>query len=135
MILVDTNILIDTFSVEHPWKEWSSQKLVELSDTDYLCINSIIFAEFSAFYSSFAEAHRQLPESLYERTEIPYEAAYLAGQAFKLYRQRGGPRLRTLPDFFIGAHAQVAHIPILTRDTEGYRTYFPDVKLIAPEST
>jgi len=33
---------------------------------------------------------------------------------------------------FIGAHAAVASCPLLTRDVQRYRAYFPTVELIAP---
>jgi predicted nucleic acid-binding protein len=63
---------------------------------------------------------------------IPRSALYAAGQAFRRYRAAGGPRLSVLPDFFMGAHAHVGALAILTRDVRPYRTYFPDVRLIAP---
>lgn len=74
-----------------------------------------------------------LPPALFERLPIPWEAAFLAGKCFVTYRRRGGRRHSALPDFFIGAHAAVAGLPLLTRDASRYRTYFPTVDLIAPE--
>lgn len=64
--------------------------------------------------------------------EIPRQAAFLAGKAFAQYRKNGGTKTNVLSDFFIGAHAQVMGMPILTRDVRRYRTYFPDVPLVAP---
>lgn len=68
-----------------------------------------------------------------ERLPIPPEAAFLAGKCFVQYRKRSGVRHSTLPDFFVGAHASVLGIPLITRDAARYRTYFPKLKLIAPE--
>ena len=36
------------------------------------------------------------------------------------------------PDFFIGAHAVVQGLSLLTRDARRYRSYFPDIMLITP---
>ena len=68
----------------------------------------------------------------YERRPLPWEAAYLAGQCFVKYRRRGGSRRSPMPDFYIGAHAAVEGLTLLTRDARRYRTYFPKLKLIAP---
>jgi predicted nucleic acid-binding protein len=63
---------------------------------------------------------------------LPWTAGFLAGKAFLAYRKRGGARGAPLPDFFIGAHAAVTGLALLTRDGARYRTYFPTVRLIAP---
>jgi predicted nucleic acid-binding protein len=70
---------------------------------------------------------------MFEREAIPYEAAFLAGKAFQIYRRRGGTKRSPLPDFFIGAHAAVARYRLLTRDVGRYRSYYPKLRLIAPE--
>jgi len=62
----------------------------------------------------------------------PYEAAFLAGQCFIEYRRRGGARRSPMPDFYIGAHAALAGLTLLTRDATRYRAYFPTLRLIAP---
>jgi predicted nucleic acid-binding protein len=64
--------------------------------------------------------------------EIPRPALFLAGKVFQRYRAKGGTRTGVLPDFFVGAHAAVAQLPLLTRDPRRYRTYFPGIILIAP---
>ena len=69
----------------------------------------------------------------FERLHLPWEAAFVAAKAFKRYRARGGVKSAPLPDFFIGAHAAVAGLTILTRDPRRYREYFPSVRLICPK--
>ena len=64
--------------------------------------------------------------------EIPKPALSLAGKAFVRYRRQGGTKSNVLGDFFIGAHAAVSGLPVLTRDTKRYQSYFPSVKLISP---
>ena len=61
-------------------------------------------------------------------------ALFLAAKVFTQYRKSGGSRTGVLPDFFIGAHAAVSDLPLLTRDVGRYRTYFPSLTLITPES-
>jgi Predicted nucleic acid-binding protein, contains PIN domain len=133
LVLVDSNVLIDVIHADPVWAEWSAAQLERLSDLHELVINPIIYAEVSAYYQSRREADMALSESDYRRLPLPYEAAFEAGQAFREYRRRGGARSMPLPDFFIGAHAKVSSLTLLTRDTRRYRTYFPDIKLIAPD--
>lgn len=131
--LVDSNVLIDVFSRDAAWAEWSSQALARLGSEGLLVINPVIYAEVSHRYSSKELLDRELPEDKFMRENIPWVAAFLAGKAFADYRQRGGHRRSPLPDFFIGAHAAVAGLRLLTRDAARYRTYFPTVELIVPD--
>ena len=63
---------------------------------------------------------------------IPRPALFLAGKVFERYRLAGGLRYGVLPDFFIGAHAAVSELILLTRDAQRYRSYFPTVELVTP---
>jgi len=131
-ILVDTNVLIDIAYRDPEWKGWSHAQLA--SRAGELVINPVIFAEFSYRYQSLEAVERALDPAEFQREHIPWEAAFAAGQAFHVYRRRGGGRDKVLPDFLIGAHAAVRGYPILTRDPTGYRTYFPTVDVIAPDT-
>jgi hypothetical protein len=66
--------------------------------------------------------------------EIPKPALFLAGKAFVQYRRSGGVKNNVLGDFFIGAHAAVSSLPVLTRDARRYKNYFPSVKLVTPDA-
>ncbi len=63
------------------------------------------------------------------------EVAIRAGQAHRLYRDRGGTRDAILADFLIGAHAAVRRAPLITRDRQRFASYFPELTIIAPETT
>ena len=132
-VLVDSNVLLDVMTEDERWLEWSSGILERRAEADTLCINAVIYAEVSIRFERIEELEAALPGGLMERLPIPYEAAFLAGKCFVNYRRRGGRRLSTLPDFFIGAHASVEGMPLITRDPRRYRTYFPRLRLIAPE--
>ena len=132
VVLVDTNVIIDFLDLESEWFDWSQAMLSEFGGRGPLAINTVIYAEVSVAYARIEDVEAALPESFFTRLQVPEAAAFLAGQVFKLYRRRGGKRTGVLPDFFIGAHAAVAGMALLTRDPRRYRQYFPKLKLIAP---
>jgi predicted nucleic acid-binding protein len=131
-ILVDSNVILDIATEDKDWFRWSSETLANCAETHTLVINPIIYAEVSIGFDRIEDVEMVLPISFFRRDSIPWEAAFLAGKCFVTYRRRGGKKSSTLPDFFIGAHATVAHISLLTRDVSRYRTYFPKLRLIAP---
>ncbi len=131
-ILVDSNVLLDVMTEDEAWFEWSGGALERCAEENILCINPVIYAEVSIRFERIEELEAALPPDLVERLPVPYEAAFLAGKCFLDYRRRGGKRSAPLPDFFIGAHAAVERMPLLTRDAGRYRTYFPKLRLIAP---
>jgi predicted nucleic acid-binding protein len=133
--LVDSNVLLDVITEDATWLEWSSSALATAADEGPLFINPIIYAEVSIRFSRIEDVEEALPSSDYRRLALPWESAFLAGKAFLGYRRNQGTRSSTLPDFFIGAHAAVAGLRLLTRDATRYRTYFPAVQLLVPEST
>lgn len=131
-VLVDSNVLLDIITEDAAWYEWSSGAIEHWADEHVLAINPIIYAEISISFRRIEDLEAAFPDDLVERLPIPWEAAFLAGKCFVRYRRRGGSRRSPLPDFFIGAHAAVANLPLVTRDPTRYRTYFPTVQLIAP---
>jgi len=132
VVLVDTNVIIDYLDEESDWFDWSGTMLSDVADRAVVAINSIIYAEIAVAYSRIEDVESAIPEQFFTRLQLPWAAAFLAGQVFKQYRRRGGKRTGVLPDFFIGAHAVVAGLTLLTRDARRYRQYFPKIRLIAP---
>ena len=130
MILVDTNVLLDVFQADPRWADWSERQLEAAGYRAKLCINPVVYAETSVTFREIEVFETALKTLDLAVVEIPREALFLAGKAFLRYRRRGGSRAGVLPDFLIGAHAAVAGVPVLTRDTGRYRTYFPSVELI-----
>lgn len=130
--LVDSNVLIDVLSQDEIWAEWSSRALAQFASAGPLLINGVIYAEVSQRYSRKELLDHELPADVFIREHLPWAAAFLAGKAYLGYRRRGGQRRSPLPDFFIGAHAAVADLRLLTRDSARYRTYFPRLDIVAP---
>ena len=117
---------------DQEWGSWSQDALAHAADEGALVINPIIYAEASIRFSSVEELDAALPAEVYVREPLPWTAAFLAGKCFVEYRRRGGERRSPLPDFFIGAHAAIGGLALLTRDGARYATYFPTVTLVAP---
>ena len=132
-ILVDTNVWFDVINTDPVWYEWSAEQLDRAALQGKAAINVVIFAELSVRYQRMEDFEDAIATFSIERLALPYEAGFLAAKAFQQYRKRAGTRSGTLPDFFIGAHAAVASLPLLTRDPRRYARYFPKIKLIAPE--
>ncbi|WEQ55753.1 type II toxin-antitoxin system VapC family toxin [Komagataeibacter nataicola] len=130
--MVDANVLLDIMTEDEHWLEWSADAVARAADRSRLVINPIVYAEVSIRYSRIEDLEAALPRTLFDREDVPYEAAFLAGKSFLAYKRRGGARHSPLPDFFIGAHAAIAGYELLTRDVARYRTYFPTLRLIAP---
>ena len=130
--LVDSNVLLDVITEDQEWLDWSAAALARAADTSPLVINPIVYAEVAARFERIEDLEDALPRDYYERRPLPWEAAFLAGQCFVKYRRRGGSRRSPLPDFYIGAHATVDGLTLLTRDARRYRTYFPALRIIAP---
>jgi predicted nucleic acid-binding protein len=133
--LVDSNVLLDVFARTSLWWEWSLRQLEDAALCGPLLINDVIYAETSIRFQNVQNFDKALAEAGVTMTPIPRPALFLAGKAFIKYRDAGGTRSGVLPDLFIGAHAQVEQLPLLTRDTRRYRSYFPTVSLIAPDET
>ena len=131
MTLVDSNIILDLFTEDPHWKTWSAAALSDAADRGDVAINPIVVAELAARFRTLAELEERLGDD-FIRLPLPYEAGFLAGHAFLEYRRRGGTRNSPLPDFYIGAHAAVSNLQLLTRDTARYKGYFPTVRMIAP---
>lgn len=131
-LMLDSNIILDLMAETETWTEWARAALRKEAPQERFIINPIIYSEVSVRYKTLAEVDTALSVDFLVREAIPYEAAFLAGKAFVEYRRRGGVRSSPLPDFFIGAHALVAGYRLITRDAARYRTYFPEIDLIAP---
>jgi hypothetical protein len=131
--LADTNVLLDIATNDATWSDWSLNALDDAALEGPIVINPVVYAEFSVGYRRIEEVDRLLGATEIALVEIPRAALFLAGKVFRRYRRRGGQKAGVLPDFFIGAHAAVACLPLITRDRKRFQRYFPTVRLITPE--
>ena len=132
-VLVDSNVLLDVFTEDPQWFDWSATTLADLAERSVLVINPIIFAEVSVRFERVEDVEQALPSDIYKREQLPWDSAFLAGKVFTDYRRNGGTRRSPLPDFYIGAHAAIRGSSLLTRDPSRYRAYFPKLRVIAPD--
>lgn len=133
MTLVDANILIDLFTDDPDWADWSANALTHCASSGPVGINPVIYAEASIAFSAASHYEAALLPLGLLRWELPYQAGFRAGKAFLDYRRQGGEKSTPLPDFYIGAHAEAHSMQILTRDPRRYRHYFPKVRLVCPD--
>jgi predicted nucleic acid-binding protein len=133
-VLLDSNVLLDVLTEDPVWYAWSSAALAAAADRSILAINPLVYAEVSIGFERIEELDEALPPETFLRLPLPWPAAFLAGKCFLAYRRAGGPRSSPLPDFYIGAHAAIEAMPLLTRDASRYRTYLPRLELIAPDT-
>jgi len=132
MILIDTNVLLDIATADPLWLPWSEKEFRAASDEGPIAINPIIYAELAPAFASAAHSDQWLDPYIFHRLPLPYAAGWLAAQAFLKYRRSGGLKTSPLPDFYIGAHAEVEGHTLVTRDPSRYRTYFPNITLVCP---
>ena len=130
-VMVDSNVIFDVTNNDPVWADWSDTQITAYQPGGLL-INPLIYTELCTDASTTLEVDKLLVELKLELRELSREALFLTAKAFFKYRRQGGTKTAPLPDFFIGAHAQVLGIPILTRDAGRYTSYFPSVQLICP---
>jgi predicted nucleic acid-binding protein len=130
--LIDSCILIDVLADDPKWADWSLDKLDALGAQAPLVINPLILAEISPRFERAVDLEAALSLLPLKREALPWDAAFLAGQAFKVYRSAKGVKHSPMPDFYIGAHALVTGMRLLTRDAVRYKTYFPKLVVISP---
>ena len=131
-MLVDTNVLVDVLENDPEWADWSISQLRAQAQIHRLVVNPVIYAELSLTFSTVEALDDALAALQVPVIDMPRPALFLAGKAFAKYRRQGGTKGKVLADFFIGAHAAVAGLPVLTRDARRYAGYFPTVMLVVP---
>jgi len=130
--LLDTNVLLDIATADPTWLSWSEGQFRAAAAQGPILINPIIYAELAPAFATAADLDRWLDPAVFQRLPLPYAAGWLVAQAFLKYRAAGGTKTSPLPDFYIGAHAETENRTLITRDAVRYRTYFPNVVLVAP---
>lgn len=131
-VLVDTNVWIDCIDEASPWHDWAVEQMQTCSERSPLHVNIVIYSELLIPGPDVRALDAML--DIYEtlRTPLPWAAASLTAAAYTMYRRRGGSKHKPLPDFYIGAHAAVSNLSVLTRDAKPYKSYFAKLKVIAP---
>jgi predicted nucleic acid-binding protein len=132
IVLADTNVILDVLTDDPVWYSWSVTQLNNLALSATIAINDVIYAELAPGFLTFEELEAAVGRMTLELRPMPRAALFLASRAFDRYRNSAGQKTGVLPDFFIGAQASIERLPLVTRDTSRYRTYFPQVELIAP---
>ncbi|MBA2347588.1 MAG: type II toxin-antitoxin system VapC family toxin [Solirubrobacterales bacterium] len=130
--IVDTNVLLDVFTDDPQWVDWSAEQLARAFDRGPVVINPIVYAELGVGFDRIEDLDAALPTRI-EREALPWDAAFLAGRIFLEYRRRGGARRSPLPDFYIAAHAAITGRALLTRDRPRYADFLPTLHILMPD--
>jgi predicted nucleic acid-binding protein len=130
--LIDSNVVLDVLTEDSEWFDWSAETLANAARSGPTYINPIVFSEVAVGFDDLAELETRMPSAILRRARLPFAAAFLAAKVHQAYRRRGGTRIATLPDFYIGAHAVVEGLTLVTRDPRRYRSTYPGIRLITP---
>lgn len=139
MILIDTNVVIDARDASQPDHKWAVKQLEEAAASEGGGINTVTLAELCAGSPKPDDIVPEIKKLGLKIFDLPAAVATPCGKAYRRYlttrrASGGGAAPKTpLPDFFIGAHAEIMGWKLATRDSERIARYFPAVGLVTPE--
>ncbi|MCY4509722.1 MAG: PIN domain-containing protein [Acidobacteria bacterium] len=138
MMLLDTNVLIYASQSRASHHEWARSTVAQAVSTEGAAVNAVCLAEICVGERDPAAAAARIRGWGVQVLDVPVAAAEACAAAYRLYRERrrqqsgGDSPLTPMPDFFIGAHAQVMGWTLATADTARFKTCFPAVRLVTP---
>lgn len=138
MILLDTNVLIYASDERSPHCKWARRTIADAVAGPGGAINAVNLAELCVGDAEPQKAADRIRSWGVSVLDIPAAATEACARAYVAYRRqrkadsnKESPSV-PLPDFFIGAHAQVMGWTLATADEERFRIYFPKVPLKTP---
>ena len=134
MIAIDSSVLIDLLAGDDAAAEGAESSLRECLSGGPVAVCDVVLAEVTTALRDGAEVLGVLEEMGISFHATEGKAAVRAGEMQRRYRQRGGKRQRTVPDFLVGAHALLQCGGLITRDGGFFRDYFKGLKVIVPQA-
>lgn len=131
--LVDTNVLLDVLGGGQHFN-WSAGALRRAHQAGSIVLSPVVWSELGGMGTAEGRLSSAMAWLRPARERLSFGAAFRAGRAHADYRRKGGARERTLPDFLIGAQAEAGGHVLLTRDPSRYRSYFPALSIVAPDT-
>jgi predicted nucleic acid-binding protein len=129
---VDANVLLDILTGSPKEIQIAQSALRQAESAGAIITSVVAYAEVAAQFTSKVRAKEFFDLLSCKIETLDESAAFLSGQFFDEYKQRGGKRLRILADFLIAAHAQLNADRILTRDMRFFGPNFPRLKAVSP---
>ena len=130
---IDSSVLLDVLVPGGPFHSVSIKALKATYNEGALVACEVVWAEIRAHFLNdemFDQTVRVLGLSF---DPVSDKAAKLAGQLWREYRAaRRARQDHLVPDFLVGAHAQLQADRLLTRDRGFYRQYFTGIKILDP---
>lgn len=138
MTLLDTNVVVDALDKKQAHHAWSKKQIEDAVAGEGGGISVMTLAELCAGAREPENVEPEIKRLGITVHDVPAAVAVVCGQAYRRYvtarRDSGGtaPPKMPLPDFFIGAQAEIMGWKIATRDQERFKKYFPKVTLVTP---
>jgi predicted nucleic acid-binding protein len=138
MILLDTNVIVDALDKSQANHAWAKKQIEDAVAAEGGGISVVSLAELCAGAHEPDDVAPEIKRLGLIVHDMPAAAASTCGKAYRRYatarrKSGGGPSPKMpLPDFFIGAQAEVMGWKIATRDQGRFKNYFPAVVLMTP---
>ena len=130
-ILLDSSVLLDLATDDPVWGDWSARQVWAAREHSRLAINAMVYAEVSTAFDAIEKADAFFSDVDVSREDVPWSAAFAAGQMFRHHRKTNE---KPLPDYFIAAHALICGYQLLSRDRGYLRPPFKALALIHPDT-
>ena len=133
MIAVDSSTLIELLG-DGPRTPASADALRDALHAGPVVLCDVVLAEVCTALKHGSDVLQFLEDAGLVYLPIEAKAALRAGEMQRRYRQRGGRRERTIPDFLVGANALLQCDGLITFDAGFFRDYFKGLKVIVPSA-
>src|SRR5580658_1238836 len=129
---IDSNVLLDILIPNEAFADAAAAGIEEAAAHGSLIVSDIVYAEICVQFPTQRECDHFFNSNEIRIEHLVRAAHFLASRIWREYRAGGGKRDRILPDFLIGAHAQIQANQLISRDRGFYRTLFSKLTLVNP---
>jgi predicted nucleic acid-binding protein len=129
---IDSNVLLDILIPNETFADVATDLIEDAAARGSLVACDIVYAEICIQFGTQGECDHFFGSNEIRIEPLDRSAHFLASRIWLRYRAQRGKRDRILPDFLIGAHAQVQANRLISRDRGFYRTLFPKLTLVNP---
>lgn len=134
---LDSSALFAAMNDAEPHHAWSVAQIAACRADGPIVITDIVYCELAAGMPTKGETDTAVAEWALERITGDDVALFRAGQAYSEYKDKKRqadqkPKSNVLPDFLIGAVAEVEGYPLITTNQKDFIKYFPALSVIHP---
>jgi hypothetical protein len=129
---LDTNVLLDVLLPNEKFVDAAISLIESGASAGSLVICELVYAELCGHFPNKSDCDLFLENNEIDVVNLSDHACFLASRIWRQYRKQGGHRTRILPDFLIGAHAQLQASRLISRDSVFYQKLFPKLIILDP---